>query len=596
MKARALALALALAVTQATACEFVAFTVEVASHQARAGHSLHAVGNLPALGPWQAQGGNRFEPQPDGRWRLRLRLPPDTAFEFKLLELGPGERPIWESHQLTPTNNRHARSPQCGAAGAVSIASFEQQPDPWEAMRRATPFVDQPLTNPLPTGVQALIDALASPDDAMRRAHLQAAVNATALPLDALHRQLDQLMAQTGGLRVVGRRHYEGLDRSMWVLMARGRHFDQALPVLLRLDEVGRLHGLRLPVSALRVTAPAEPPLSRELLRRQANALVTRACRAGVFSGAVEVAQKGRSLLRRACGTANRRYGVPNRLNTRFNLASVNKMFTAVAVLQLAEQGRLSLDDPLDRHLGEQWLASQHAKRITLGHLLAHRSGLGSYFEDAFFQASRDRFSALADYSSLLKDAEPDFTPGESFSYSNTGYLLLGAVLEQSGQGDYFAQVQRRVFDPSGMAQAGYEPMNVPVPHLAMHYMRGEDGRWVETTWMHVYRGGPAGGGYASVGDLTRFAAALSGGKLLGAATLAQAWPRDGRLYGLGFELGYASAGFVVGHSGGFPGINAQLDIYPQSGFSVAVLANLEGGGASQLALRLGELIARLRR
>lgn len=592
---RALSLALALQAGAAVACESVELRIEVERHEPRAGHQLHAVGSLPVLGPWHPTEANRFERQADGRWRLTLSLPPDTPFEFKLLQTA-GREPLWESHQLTPSNNRHARSPACGASTALRIPAFDLQPSPWDLARRATAFEDRPLPASLPAGVQALTEALQSQDPAQRRARLQQAVDPVALPGNALHERLEALVANTGGLRAMTLRRYAGLDDATWVLMTRARHFGQALPVLLRVGADGRLTGLGLPYEALRVTAPTEPPLTGAALQREARALVERACRSGAFSGAVEVAERGKVLFRHACGFANRRYDVPNRVDTRFNLASANKMFTAVALLQLAEQGALSLDDPLDRHLGPEWLAPEVARTITLRQLLAHRSGLGSYFNEAFFQASRDRFRELADFQALVKDEKPEFLPGEHFAYSNTGFLLLGAVLERRGQGGYFGQVQRQVFDRAGMARAGYEPMDVPVRDLAMHYVPGRPGDWVESTWSHVYRGGPAGGGYASVGDLTRFAAALHAGALLRPASQADAWPRDGRFYGFGFELGWSGAGFVVGHSGGFPGINAQFDLYPDSGFSVAALANTEGGGASQLAMRMGELIARLRR
>ncbi len=169
-------------------------------------------------------------------------------------------------------------------------------------------------------------------------------------------------------------------------------------------------------------------------------------------------------------------------------------------------------------------------------------------------------------------------------------------MIEKVSGRSYFEQMQRTVFDPAGMARAGYEPMEVPVTGLAMHHVPGPAASgWLETSFLHVFRGGPAGGGYASVHDLTRFASALQRAQLLTPASLALAWPRSGSSYGMGFELGQGSAGFVVGHSGGFPGINAQLDVYPDSGWSVAALANTESGMASQLALRVGELLARLK-
>lgn len=597
MKASLIGLGLALGLAGgAAACDAVTLTLELSQHQPLPGHSLHAVGNLPVLGPWHPREGNRFEPQADGRWLLRLALPPDTAFEFKLLQSGPDGAPVWESHQLTPTFNRHARSPRCGQEDRLVLPRFEQLANPWDLLRSGARFRDRPLVACGPSGVAALAAALQSRDPEHRAQQLQQAVDPVSLPLAPLQARLDELLAQTGALRVVSQREVDGLDPVFQVLMVRAERFGQLLPVVLRVDAVGRLTGLGWPHPALRIGTPPEAPLDRVGLREQARQLVEQACRDGHFSGAIELAERGQALFSQTCGVANHRYDVPNHLLTRFNLASLNKMFTAVAVLQAAEQGRLSLDDTLDQHLAGDWLPREQAARISLRQLLTHRSGLGSYFSDAFFQSARDRFSVVADYRWLVKDMQPAFAPGAHFAYSNAGYLLLGAVLERRGAGDYFAQVQRQVFDPAGMVGAGHEPMNVPVPQLAMHYAPGRAGGWIETTWSHVYRAGPAGGGYARVNDLTQFAAALLAGRLLSPASLSQAWPRDGSTYGMGFELGQSTAGFVVGHSGGFPGINAQLDLYPDRGFSVAVLSNVDGTAASQLAVRLGELLARLPR
>jgi CubicO group peptidase (beta-lactamase class C family) len=580
-------------------CEVVMWSVEVSDLPLPPDQDLYMAGSLAALGPWDAQSGNRFQPLGAGRWLLTLQVPPAADLEFKLLQrASQGGQPRWESHQLTPSRNRLARTPACGDGPSVlRLRGFDDRPDPLAAEQAGAAYRDELWPAGAPAGLTALAAALALGPDAAWMPHLERAVDAQALPAAQLAAPLRAFLQKTGGLELLGRRWVEGADPDTWLLLARTRHAEQTLLLPVRWTEKGRVSGLQLPHPAQRVRPRAEPPLSPKALPVALKALMQRVCASGAFSGAVELARAGQPHFSHACGVANRRDDVPNRLFTRFNLASQNKMFTAVRVLQLVEQGRLSLDDRLDRFLGPEWLAPEVAQRISVRQLLMHRSGLGSYFDGAFFKSSRDLYRELSDFQPLVRGSQPAFEPGAHFAYSNTGYLLLGAVIEQAGGASYFEQIRHHVFAPAGMTRAGYEPMDVPVTGLAQHYVAGAPGSghaWLDTAFLHVFRGGPAGGGYASVGDLTRFADALQRGRLLKPESLALAWPRDGSHYGLGFELGTGALGFVVGHGGGFPGINAQLDIHPEGGWSVAALSNTEGGMASQLALRMAELVRRV--
>lgn len=599
------ALALLTTLGATRACEAVDWRVEVHDLNLAPGRALYMPGSLAPLGPWDARESNRFEALGEGRRALRLRLPPSTPFEFKLLQRSPaGGAPRWESDQLTPSRNRMARSPACGEqAAALRLFGFDERAAPLSLERAGVDHVDEALPAQPPRAMSALRLALVSTEPKLAQSRLAEALDARQLPAASFAEPLASFVRSTGGVDLLGRRQVKGGDPDTWLLLARARHTGHTLLLPVRWNADGLVAGLQLPHPALRVRPRREATLTQEALLRELRQLLQANCATGAFSGALQLALHGQPKLTHACGLANRRYGVHNQPETRFNLASQNKMFTAVALLQLMEQGKLNLDDRLDRFLGAEWLAPEVARSISLRHLLTHRSGLGSYFSDDFFKASRERFRELADFQALVRTSQPEFEPGEHFAYSNTGYLLLGAVIEKLSGRSYFEQVQRAVFDPAGMVRAGYEAMDMPVAGLAMHYVPGASGTphaWLETTFQHVFRGGPAGGGYASVSDLTRFASALQGGQLLKPASLALAWPRNGssnvNSYGMGFELGFSSAGFVVGHSGGFPGINAQLDLYPDSGWSVAVLANTEGGLASQLAVRVGELLSRLRR
>jgi CubicO group peptidase (beta-lactamase class C family) len=347
-----------------------------------------------------------------------------------------------------------------------------------------------------------------------------------------------------------------------------------------------------------------EPPpkaLSEAEALRRLGALVDRMAKAGRFSGTMLVAKDGRILLTRATGIANRDFGAPVRFDTRFNLGSMNKMFTAVAVMQLVEQGRLSLEDPVGKWLGDDWLPRALLDRVRVKHLLTHTSGLGSYFNEIYDRTSREAFRAVDDYKPLVRGDSLRFEPGTDWRYSNTGMLLAGAVIEKASGQDYFDYVRAHIYAPAGMDSTDCYSLDEVNPNLAVGYepQRVGDRTVVRNNlYRHVLRGGPAGGGYSTVGDLLRFERALRSGRLVRPESLEQLWRPYPELhsghYGLGFGIESTPLGKVVGHSGGFFGISAILDIHVDAGYTVAVLAN-QGGVAPQVAGAATRLLAQAR-
>jgi CubicO group peptidase (beta-lactamase class C family) len=223
--------------------------------------------------------------------------------------------------------------------------------------------------------------------------------------------------------------------------------------------------------------------------------------------------------------------------------------------------------------------------KVRVKHLLTHTSGLGSYFSPRWDSLSRSMFRSVDDWMPLVKDETLAFEPGTRWSYSNTGMLVLGKVIEAASGKDYFEYVRERIFKPAGMTSTDSYELDLVTRNLAVGYEREETPtgpRYRNNIFQHVIRGGPAGGGYSTVGDLTRFAVALQEGRLVsreGVKLLTTPKPElSSPEYGFGF--GISEQGRIVGHSGGFPGINAQLDIYLVDGYTVAVMANY--GGAAQ--------------
>jgi CubicO group peptidase (beta-lactamase class C family) len=325
---------------------------------------------------------------------------------------------------------------------------------------------------------------------------------------------------------------------------------------------------------------------------RRAGALVDRLAKDDLFSGTFLLAKDGKVLVTRAVGVANRDFDAPVRLDTKFNLGSMNKMFTGVAVAQLVEQGRLSLDDPIGKWLSSDWLPRDILDRVRVIHLLTHTSGLGSYFNETFSKSSRDLFRRVEDYKPLVRGETLAFEPGTRWRYSNTGMLLAGAIVEKASGQDYFDYVREHIYRPAGMTSTDCYELDKVNKNLAVGYDRrgtGAGAQYENNLFKHVLRGGPAGGGYSTVEDLLRFDQALRSGKLVRRETLERLWrayPEVGsEEYGLGFGVERTPAGKVVGHSGGFAGISAVLSIFVDSGYTLAVLSNY-GGAASQVADR----------
>ncbi len=352
-----------------------------------------------------------------------------------------------------------------------------------------------------------------------------------------------------------------------------------------------------LRVAIAPATAPDAPTrrLTDAELVEQLRAYVDRLARRDVFSGSVLFAKGGKPLFSGAYGEANKDFGVKNTVDTKFNLGSMNKMFTSVAIMQLVEGGRISLDDSLGKFLPAGSMRAEVLSKVRVKHLLTHTSGLGSYFSPRWDSLSRSMFRSVDDWMSLVKDETLAFEPGTRWSYSNTGMLVLGKVIEAASGKDYFEYVRERIFTPAGMTSTDSYELDLVTKNLAVGYEREETPsgpRYRNNIFQHVIRGGPAGGGYSTVGDLTRFAVALQEGRLVsreGVKLLTTPKPElSSPEYGFGF--GISEEGRIVGHSGGFPGINAQLDIYLVDGYTVAVMANY-GGGAQPVIEKMRALL-----
>jgi len=314
------------------------------------------------------------------------------------------------------------------------------------------------------------------------------------------------------------------------------------------------------------------------------------------FSGAVLVTRKGKTLFSGAYGLADRDKKLPNTLDTRFRIGSMNKMFTATAILQLVQAGKIGLTDPLGKYLPD-YPNRDVATQVTIHHLLTHTGGTGDIFGPEY-DAHRLELRTLDDYVALYGKRNLRFEPGSRWEYSNYGMLLLGIVIERVSRQSYYDYVAQKIFKPAGMTRSGSQPESQPVAGRSVGYMRAPaQAEWVPNTDTLPYRGTSAGGGYSTVGDMVRFAEALVSNKLLDAKhtqlLLTGKVNAVGSVqYAYGFEDARKPDGTgAVGHGGAAPGMNGELRIFPKSGYVVAVLANLDPPAAQRawmfLELRL---------
>jgi D-alanyl-D-alanine carboxypeptidase len=300
------------------------------------------------------------------------------------------------------------------------------------------------------------------------------------------------------------------------------------------------------------------------------------------FAGALLVARHGQILLERAWGLADREAGTRNTRDTKFRLGSMNKMFTAVATLQLVEAGELALDDTIGEHLPD-YPNREVAAKVTVRHLLTHTGGTGDIFGPEFDE-NRLQLRQHSDYVKLYGSRGLLHEPGERFEYSNYGFVLLGALIEAVSGESYYDYVDERVFRPAGMTATGSLPESEEVPQRAVGYMKPFGARtWLPNDDWLPWRGMAAGGGYSTVGDLLRFAQALSSGKLISKHVLAEATTPRAEGYGYGFGVQGEGRLRSYGHTGGAPGMNGELLVFPQLGYVVVSLSNLDPPVASEL-------------
>ena len=356
-----------------------------------------------------------------------------------------------------------------------------------------------------------------------------------------------------------------------------------ALNVRTESEAPHRIDGIGLNQPKPPANAQAPKKLTNEEIAKELKTLTDKLAEADVFSGTVLLAKDGVPIFKGAYGMANKDFNVPNRVDTKFNLGSMNKMFTAVAIAQLVERGKLSFDDPLSKFLPD-FPDKASAEKIKIKHLLTHTAGLGGYFSKQWAESSRAMYRTVDD---MMKRAAADekllFEPGTKWQYSNTGMLVLGKVIEIVTGQSYYDYVRENITKPAGMINTDCYELDKVNPNLAVGYDKQFTDSGIvfkNNIFAHVLRGGPHGGGYSTVEDLLKFDLALRSNKLVGAEyvkLLLSAKPElNSPEYGYGFQVNSETQ--AVGHSGGFMGINSNLDMFLGTGWTAVVMSNYSRG------------------
>ncbi len=430
---------------------------------------------------------------------------------------------------------------------------------------------------------RALLETLESPDEASVRRFVESQFDPAALADLSAEKRVERIRAMAATL---GRLEWVRMlpaRGSAVSFLARSGKTGETLTVSLELAPSGA-RGIR----SIRVEAggpgeggagaPAEDPKSSDAeVAAAASEWLDKSAAADQFSGVVLLARNGAPIFQKAYGLANRELQVPNTLDTRFNVASIGKLFTSAAIARLVRDGRLSYADTIAKWLPSTKIPS--ADRITVAQLLDMTSGLGDIFGPAYAATPKDRLQELSDYLTLFETRPLLFEPGKGREYSNAGYVVLGLIIEKITGKPYREFVREAVFLPAGMNDTGLFATDEITPRRAVGYTRhegdapGSSGPRRSNVFLQPGRGSSAGGGFSTAGDLLKFAMAVKKGDL----SLADAGGALGGRTGAG------------GFAGGAPGSNALLEFNADGSLVAIVLSNEDPPMAVKTGSRLAQ-------
>ena len=306
------------------------------------------------------------------------------------------------------------------------------------------------------------------------------------------------------------------------------------------------------------------------------------------YMGPVLVARDREILLNKGYGSANLEWEIPNTPNTKFRLGSVTKQFTAACILLLEDRGKLKTSDPVKKYMPD---APAAWDKITLFHVLTHTSGIPDFTSFPEYRKLEPFATTPAEVVAHFRDKPLDFQPGDKWSYSNSGYLLLGYLIEKITGGTYEKFVRENIFAPLGMKDTGLDSNAAILARRASGYTPTKTGVIENTGFIHMSIPHAAGALYSTTEDLLKWQQGLFGGKVLTAGSLAKMITPFKNNYAFGLFVQAKDGRKVIEHGGGIEGFNTSLSYWPEDKLTVIVLANLNGRAPGEIAGKLAAAV-----
>jgi CubicO group peptidase (beta-lactamase class C family) len=324
------------------------------------------------------------------------------------------------------------------------------------------------------------------------------------------------------------------------------------------------------------------PAASAEIVDQRIEQFIGRYQALGLFNGSALVAEHGQVILKKGFGLANMEWNIPNAPDTKFRLGSITKQFTATLILQLVEQGKIDLNAPVTRYLPDY--PARTGDRITIHHLLNHTSGIPGYTEVPGFEAKSREPYQPGKFIDTFSHLDLFFEPGTRFSYSNSGYFLLGVILEKITGEPYEKLLRERIYSPAGMNDSGYDSTRPLLSKRASGYDKNFDGSYVNTGYLDMTQPYAAGSLYSTVEDLYKWDQALYGEKILSAASKQRMFTPGLSNYGYAWDITSADGVTTIEHGGGINGFNTLISRNPESKRLIVLLNNTGGAPLSPMA------------
>ncbi|MHA2366202.1 MAG: serine hydrolase domain-containing protein [Candidatus Hodarchaeales archaeon] len=359
-----------------------------------------------------------------------------------------------------------------------------------------------------------------------------------------------------------------------------------------------------IPIHTPKDMIPNNKLTSKQIIRHLNNYMQTLMYE-DIFSGAILVAKDNEPIFKKAYGLASKQFNVDNKIDTKFNITSLNQMFTAVAIIQLVESGKIAFEDNIIQYIDD--FPSEIANQITIHQLLTHTSGLPDYNAE-LLKKSWWNLRKVNDFIQLFKNEPLVFQPGDSFNFNYSGYDLLGFIIEKITKNSYYDYINENIFQPADMENTVFSELDEVVNNLANGYTNKniDENVFLGPKKSNIHsisvKGSPACGAYSTIEDLFNFSVALKQNKLMSESYKNIILSEKVKTNAPGLLSGSYSYGFliqeinnhqIIGHSGVIPGASASFDMYPEKNYTIIILSNYDEPGVKIVNQKVRNLICR---